>query len=288
LKKVKFEFVKYQACGNDFILRDDRGGISIPEEKKPKIVRILCDRHFGVGADGVLFVEESKGAHGRMRLFCPDGQEAFMCGNGIRCVADYLYNDLKEDKLLIDTKDGVKKVLRIGENLYQVSMGKLRYTMKDLSKFFKGDFRNKEILLEKEMVFPDIGKLKISIVSTGEPHVVIFVKDLENEDISKYGNAIAKNFDMFPYGVNTNLCEVIDDKTVRVRTYESGAYYETMACGTGATACAAVAYFTGKVKNNKVEVITKGGRMVIEVSEDNLLMTGPAHLVFRGEIYLSP
>lgn len=287
MNRVKFEFSKYQACGNDFILRDERNEMSIPDQKKPKIVRMLCDRHFGIGADGILFIEKSEIAHGKMRLFCPDGQEAFMCGNGIRCVADYLCNDLKKDKLLIDTNDGVKEVLRIDENLYQVSMGKLRYTMKDLSKFFKGTFRSDEILLEKAFIFPNIGRIEASIVSTGEPHVVIFVKDLENEDINKYGNAITKNVDMFPYSVNTDLCQVIDERTIKVRTYESGAYYETMACGTGATACAAVAYFTGKVKSNVVEVLTRGGKMTIKVSKDNLLMIGPAHLVFTGETYIS-
>ncbi|MHA1631552.1 MAG: diaminopimelate epimerase, partial [Candidatus Freyarchaeota archaeon] len=173
MKKVKFEFVKYQACGNDFILKDERAGISIPDEKRPEAVKKLCDRHFGIGADGVLFVEKSEKADGRMRLFDREYREALMCGNGIRCVADYLYNDLKKDKLLIDTNDGVKEINRVGENLYQVNMGKLRYIMKDVKKIFKGEFPDEESLLEKEMIFPRIGKVKVSIVSTGEPHAVI-------------------------------------------------------------------------------------------------------------------
>jgi len=287
LMKVKFDFIKYQACGNDFILKDERAGISVPDEKRPEIAKKLCDRHFGVGADGVLFVEKSEKADGRMRLFDREYREALMCGNGIRCVADYLYNELKKDRLFIDTKDGLKEILRVGENLYRVNMGRFRYLMKDVKKIFKGNFPEDEELLDKEMAFPGLGKVRASIVSTGEPHAVIFVEDIEKEDINKYGKSITGNFELFPYGVNTDLCQVIDDETIKVRTYEAGVYYETMACGTGATACAAVAYFTGRTKKNKVKVVTRGGEMTIEVGKDTLLMTGPAYPVFKGEMYVT-
>lgn len=285
--KIKFKFTKYQACGNDFILKDERSGVSVPDEKKPEVVRRLCDRHFGVGADGVLFVEKSDKADGRMRLFDREHREALMCGNGIRCVADYLYNELKKDRLLIDTNDGLKEIFRVGENLYKVNMGRLRCLMKDVKKLFKGNFPDNEELLDKEMTFPGLGKVEVSIVSTGEPHAVIFVEDLEQADINKYGKSITENFKLFPYGVNTDLCQVVDDETIKLRTYEAGVYYETMACGTGATACAAVAYLTGRIRKNKVKAIARGGEMTIEVGKDAVLMTGSAYSVFKGEIYVT-
>lgn len=285
MKKIKLEFIKYQACGNDFILKDERDGITIPDGKKPKLVKKLCDRNFGIGADGILFVEPSNRADAKMRLFDREDREALMCGNGIRCVADYLYNELKKDRLLIDTNDGVKEITRVDENLYKVNMGRLRYLMKEVKKLFRGNFPDNEKLLDKEISFPRLGKVRASIVSTGEPHTVIFIEDVEKEDVNKYGKNITKNFKLFPYGVNTDLCQIIDDETIKVRTYEAGVCYETMACGTGATACAAVAYLTGRVKKNKVKVIAHGGEMIIEVEKDAVLMTGPAYPVFNGEVY---
>ncbi len=283
--RIKLKFTKYQACGNDFILKDERDGITIPDEKKPKLVKKLCDRHFGIGADGILFVEPSNRADAKMRLFDREDREALMCGNGIRCVADYLYNELKKDRLLIDTNDGVKEITRVDENLYKVNMGRLRYLMKEVKKLFKGSFPDNEKLLDKEITFPNLGKTRVSIVNSGDPHAVVFVKDIEKEDMDKYGKGITENFELFPYGVNTDLCQIIDDETIKVRTYEAGVCYETMACGTGATACAGVAYLTNRVKTNKINVIARGGEMTIEIGKNSLFMIGPAHRVFKGEMY---
>lgn len=286
MKKVEFKFVKYEACGNDFVLKDERHGIRVVEKEKPKLAKKLCNRHFGIGADGVIFAGFSEKADARMQLFDPEDREAFMCGNGIRCVADYLYNELKNDKLLIDTRDGLKKITRVGANLYRVNMGRLRFLMEDMKSFFKGDFSDDEKLLDKELVFPHLGKIRVSIVNSGEPHLVIFARDIETQDIIKYGKNITQNFELFPHGVSTDLCEVTDCGTIKVRTYEAGVYYETLACGTGATACAGVAYFTNRVKTRKIRTITNGGEMTIEIGEDSLFMTGAAHKVFDGKIYL--
>jgi len=286
LKKILFEFVKYQGCGNDFILKDERHGTAIPDEKKLKLVKKLCDRHFGIGADGILFVESSTRAYAKMRLFDNEYREAFMCGNGIRCVADYLYNELKRDRLLIDTNDGLKEIIRVGEGQYEVKMGRLRYVMKDVKSVFSGDFPDNEQLLDKEMTFPKLGKIRVSIVNSGDPHAVIFVKDVEKEDINRYGKSITENLELFPYGINTDLWQVVDGETIKVRTYESGVYYETLACGTGATACAGVAYLTNRVKTDKIKVIARGGEMTIEIGKDSLFLTGPASPVFKGEMHL--
>ena len=126
LRKVKFRFTKYQACGNDFVLVDQRHGTNVFDKEKPIIAKKLCNRHFGIGADGVLFVKLSEKADAEMQLFDREDREAFMCGNGIRCIADYLYSKLTNDKMWIDTRDGLKEIARIGPNLYRVNMGKLR------------------------------------------------------------------------------------------------------------------------------------------------------------------
>ena len=123
-------------------------------------------------------------------------------------------------------------------------------------------------------------------MDSGELHVVIFVRDIETEDIIKYGKTITENFNLFPRGVCTDLCEIIDCDTIRVRTYEAGVYYETLACGTGATACAGAAYLTNRVTSRKIKAVANGGSMIIKIGEDSVSMTGPAHPVFEGEVNL--
>lgn len=280
---VKVKFDKYQACGNDFIILDTSIDKASPERIK-NFAKLLCDRHFGIGADGLICLESSFSSDVRMRIFDAQGPEADMCGNGIRCVASCLWEKLNKSEVLIETNDGIKRIKKIGER-YRVNMGKLRVKMKDLKKYFISTFPDDETLLDKHIFFPEIGETEVSIVNSGEPHCVIFVDDVESENIDRYGKNITENRELFPYGINVDLVEVIKSKALKIRTYERGVFHETLACGTGATASAGVAHL-GKIKNNLIEVTTHGGEIEIEVTENDLYMTGPAIRIFDGVIDL--
>jgi len=256
--KMKIKFLKYQA-------------------------KFLCDRHFGIGADDVLYLDPYSNGDTRLKIFEAQGPEADMCGNGIRCVAAYLCEKLNKNDLIIETNDGIKNIQKIGSK-YQVNMGRLRVKMKDMKKYFISKFSDDERLLNKTIDFPEIGEIDVSIVNSSEPHCVIFVDSVDKEDINKFGKNITENKKLFPYGINVNLVEVIGRNILKIRTYERGVFYETLACGTGATASAAVASILGKIKGNQIEVDVKGGKIEIEITEDALYMSGPALKVFEGVI----
>lgn len=278
---MKIKFLKYQACGNDFVIIGTEFSKEIPFEKRGKLAKFLCDRHFGIGADDIMYLDPSSNADTRLKIFEAQGPEADMCGNGIRCVAAYLCEKLNKNDLIIETNDGIKHIQKIGSK-YQVNMGKLRTKMRDMEKYFISKFPGDELLLDKTINFSEIGEINVSIVNSGEPHIVIFVEDVDKEDINKFGKNISKNKKFFPYGINVNLVEVIGRNILKIRTYERGVFYETLACGTGATASAAVASILGKIKGNQIEVMVKGGKIEIEITEDALYMTGPALKVFEG------
>jgi len=280
---MKIKFFKYQACGNDFVIIDTEFSKKIAFKKRGELAKFFCDRHFGIGADDILYLEPSSNADIRLKIFEAQGPEADMCGNGIRCVAAYLCEKLNKSNLLVETNDGVKYIKKIGAK-YQVNMGKLRVKMRDMKKYSISMFPSDEILLDKTIDFPEIGEIKVSIVNSSEPHCVIFMEDVDKEDIKKFGKNISENKKLFPYGINVNLVEVIGRNRLKIRTYERGVFYETLACGTGATASAAVASILGKIKGNQIEVIVKGGKIEIEITENDLYMTGPAMKVFEGII----
>jgi diaminopimelate epimerase len=278
-----FKFVKYQGCGNDFILKDEMEGPKTPDSDRSRLARKLCDRHFKVGADGVIFVERAKGVDASMRLFEPAGNEADMCGNGIRCVAAYLMAKLGKSEVDILTRDGVKRIVR-KNGQYTVDMGPVRTSRRDLKQYItdKGDLTDSmmdlSIRIHKRV-------LRGSLVNSGEPHFVVRTSNLEDEDVRAIGDAVNEDTRRFPKGVNIDFVQVMGPHRIRIRTYERGVYDETLACGTGATASAAVALLLGWVKPGPVDVHVRGGRLKIEISEDGTaLMTGPAVAEYSGEL----
>lgn len=279
---MNFEFFKYQACGNDFIIRDEFDSEPAPEEKRGVLAKRLCERNFGIGADGLIFIVPSEEADAKMRLFDRDGPEADMCGNGVRCVAAYLNRKWGKEKLLINTGDGIKEIDKIGKD-YRVNMGKLRYKMGELEGYFNYDFNPDEPLLDKVISFPELGKVEVSVVNTGEPHAVIFTEEIDEVEMERYGKGITGNKAIFPKFINVDLVQVFNNN-LKVRTYERGVFYETLACGTGATAAAGVAKLTGRINQDRIKVITKGGEMVIENRDLHLNMIGPAVFVYQGKL----
>lgn len=283
--KKAFEFVKYHGCGNDFIIKDETGPTRTPDKVRSKLARKLTDRNFGVGADGILFIESAKGVDASMRLFEPAGNEADMCGNGIRCIAAYLTDKLGKSEVDILSRDGVKHVVKVGEE-FSVDMGIVRWHRSDLKGYVSDRGRGSDSML-RFSVSASKRKFSGAIVNTGEPHIVIRTKDLESLDMKDIGDSVNSVRRRFPGGVNINFVQTTGPHTIMVRTYERGVYDETLACGTGSTAGAAVSLLLHWVKPGTVNVFTRGGRIRINMDDSGRAnMTGPAVPVYEGKVCL--
>ena len=281
--KYDFRFVKYQGCGNDFIIRDEMEGPVTPDSDRSKLAHKLCDRHFKVGADGVIFIDKTEGVDGSMRLFEPAGNEADMCGNGLRCVAAYLSKKLGKDTIDIMTKDGVKRVTHAGGQ-YRANMGPVRINAKDLKEYIPERLRTKDGLAVIALEATD-RPLSGYVVNSGEPHVIVRSEDLGSEKVKMIGDLVNGDRTRFPHGININFVQVVGDHEIKVRTYERGVYNETLACGTGATASAFVTHSLGWVKPGMVTVHALGGDIRIEITKDgNAYMTGPAEAEYEGKL----
>ncbi|MDW8106281.1 MAG: diaminopimelate epimerase [Armatimonadota bacterium] len=246
-------FAKLQGAGNDFVLLD---GLHQPLHAVdlPALARRLCDRRFGVGADGLLLVEPSGNADVRMRLFNADGSEAPMCGNGIRCLAHYVWahHAFPTDTLAVETPVGVRQVARIGDGLYTVAMG------------------TPVVQRDAEWV----------LINTGAPHIVLFSDSLETFPLAERGHALQQH-PRFPDGVNLSVAQVVRADWVRARVWERGVG-ETLACGTGACAIV-VAGVLSQQLTRRATVQMTGGLLEVEWrADDTLWLTGDAMLVFEG------
>lgn len=263
-------FIKYHGLGNDFILIDSRKAKLDGVDFKQLAIS-ACDRHFGVGADGLLIVWPSKKAHYRMQVINPDGSEAEMCGNGIRCFAKYVYetDQLKEEVISVETLAGTilpAVILQEGKVIaVEVDMGEPK------------EINNLQLTINNK-------EYDIRNVSMGNPHAVIFVDDLAGINLFEVGPQI-ENDPHFPNRTNVEFVKVLNDKELEVIVWERGAG-ETLACGTGACACVAAASLAGKIKRRAL-VHLPGGNLDIEWAEDNhILMRGPAEKVFEGKYFL--
>lgn len=282
--KHDFGFVKYHGCGNDFILRDEMDVKPTSDRARSVMAKKLTDRNFMVGADGVLFIEKAKGVDASMRLFEPAGNEADMCGNGIRCIAAYLMDKLGKSEVDVLTRDGVKHVVRVGKE-YAVDMGTVRWHRSDLRAYIKDKGKASDSMLSIRVRAKGGDVLIGSIVNSGEPHIVVRKAALDSLDMTAIGDSVNLDRKRFPQGVNINFVQVTGTHSVRVRTYERGVYDETLACGTGATASAAVALMLGWVKPGTVNVHTRGGRIKIRMDKNGKAsMAGPAVRVFEGSL----
>ncbi len=285
---MKFKFTKMQGCGNDYIYVN---GFTekIPQEEKPELVRHISDRHFGIGGDGVIFINPSSEADFEMEMYNADGSRAEMCGNGIRCVAKYVYDKGLTDKtdisviscgqikyLQLFLKEGRVDTVRVNMGAPELRPERIPVTVAEAG-----------MPLEKERIVnaPIIvqGKeYKMTCVSMGNPHAVIFLEDVTNLEIEQIGPYF-ENHERFPKRINTEFVKVLDKKTVQMRVWERGTG-ETLACGTGCCATVVACILNG-LTDEKVTVKLLGGEIEIEWDrEANLVyMTGPAVTVFEGE-----
>lgn len=277
------DFWKMHGLGNDYILVDGWRH-RIPEEMLNDYAKLLCRRRFSVGADGLILAEppRSEKAQVRMRIFNADGSEAEMCGNGIRCLAKFVYEKgiVKDRTLNVETLAGLKKVeLKVkGGRIagVKVDMGVPSFNREDLPMLGAegGPFIDEELEVSSS-------RFKASCVSIGNPHCVIFVEDVDGFPVEKWGPLIERHR-LFPKRVNVEFAELLKDGKVKVRTWERGCG-ETLACGTGACAVAAVANRLG-LAGDTVEVVLKGGALRVTVEGDRLIMEGPAVKVYEGAI----
>lgn len=273
------EFSKYQAAGNDFVIINDMEGFL---SLTPDEVRLLCDRHYGVGADGLIVARPSRIADAYMLFYNPDGSLAEMCGNGIRCFAKFLYDQqlVNRKNMKIETKAGVKEVELFFERGTpigaKVNMGKVSFLAKDIPTTLLPE--DKEVV-EAKLKLNDI-ELIVTCVSVGNPHCVVFVDEVERIKIDRLGPAI-ENHEAFPNRTNVEFATVESSNLIKARVWERGAG-ATLACGTGAVAVAAAACKTGMC-SYPVRVDLPGGHLFVEFdSEKNAYLEGVAEHVFNG------
>ena len=276
------KFTKMQGCGNDYVYINGAVEV-IPQEKKPELVRWLSDRHFGIGGDGVIFINPAEEADFEMEMYNADGSRSGMCGNGIRCVAKYVYDKRLTDKTEFDIVSAgkVKHIVLETENgmavQAKVNMGAPELVSEKVPVVSENDTVVDEEILVQGNVY------RMTCVSMGNPHAVVFmenVKDLQIEEIGPY----FENHQRFPERTNTEFVRVIDRHHVEMRVWERGTG-ETLACGTGCCATVVACVLNG-LTEREVTVHVLGGDIHIKWDEaDNMVyMTGPAVTVFEGEI----
>jgi diaminopimelate epimerase len=273
------EFWKMHGLGNDYVVVDNRDG-KIRRAGATELAREICERRFSVGADGLLLVSESSGADVKMRIFNADGSEAEMCGNGIRCFAKYCYENkiVQEADFAVETLAGIKRVWLTLENgqvqSVRVDMGKPIMDRSKIPMLGDGTCVNEHLFVEKE-------SYDVTCLSVGNPHCVVFVKDVDDFPVQTIGPKIEKHR-FFPRRTNVEFVQVLNDNKMKVRVWERGCG-ETLACGTGACASVVAGKLLQKVEGT-VTVHLLGGYLEVEYT-DRVFLSGPAEKVFEGKLF---
>ena len=286
-------FTKMHGCGNDYIYIDGSRE-QIPADEKPELVKKLSDRHFGIGGDGVIFINPSKEADFEMEMYNMDGTRAEMCGNGIRCVGKFVYDKGLTDQTSVSIVScGKVKYLELNVEdgkvvTVKVNMGSPVLKASEIPVLFDGEQSNgggagnpEEVIAEPVTVGEKA--YEMTCVSMGNPHAVVFMDEVSDLELEKIG-PLFENHVRFPNRINTEFVKVLDQNTIEMRVWERGTG-ETLACGTGACASVVACILNGLTKE-QVTVKLLGGNLQIQWDrKENLVyMTGPATTVFEGEI----
>ena len=279
---MKLAFTKMEGCGNDYVYINGFTQ-SVPAEEKPALVRRLSDRHFGIGGDGVIFINPAKEADFEMEMWNADGTRSEMCGNGIRCVARYVYDfGLTDQKEFSIVSAGKIKYMTLYEQDGQISA--VRVNMgQPILEADQIPVRADHSPVINVPIEVQGKEYRMTCVSMGNPHAVVFVDSTEDFPLEQVGPYF-ENHPCFPNRTNTEFVQVIDRSRVRMRVWERGTG-ETLACGTGCCATAVACVLNG-LTDNAITVEVLGGELRIEWDRENDLvwMTGPATVVFSGEI----
>ena len=254
-------FHKYQGTGNDFIIFDNRA-LFFPK-KNNVLISTLCDRHFGIGADGLILLENDKNSDFKMVYFNADGNESTMCGNGGRCIVAF-----------------AKKLQLFNKKTSFLAIDGLHYATIDHSSVSLQMIDVSEVRISEHSIFVD----------TGSPHHIEIVDDLDNFPVVEQARKII-NYNYSIEGCNVNFVEQLNDKTFKVRTYERGVEDETLACGTGVTAVAIAMHKINKTNSNHIKLNVLGGNLEVKFiakkdSYSNIVLSGPAQFVFKGTLNL--
>lgn len=255
---MKVNFAKYHGTGNDFILVDGRDSAITLDET---MIQGLCDRHFGIGADGLIIMRGHEKYDFKMEFYNSDGRPGSMCGNGGRCITAFAKaSGLPGESFAFEGPDGIHASFILPD-------GRIKLSLRDVS----------EVKRMKQGIYSD----------TGSPHLVRFVEDVVHTDVDGLG-AKYRHDGSFPGGINVNFVEP-EGSVIHVRTFERGVEAETLSCGTGVTAAALAAFYDGKIHGSPVEVHTRGGNLDVEFSFDSesgifgsVFLTGPVTRVFEG------
>lgn len=257
---MKLHFSKYQGTGNDFVIIDNRdNSIQLTTEQ----VNHLCDRRFGIGADGLMLLQSAPGYDFEMKYYNSDGKEGTMCGNGGRCLVKFAYdNGLVQSSYRFIAIDGEHEAEFGDRNWVQLKMKNV-----DSVENNRGDF----------------------VLNTGSPHFINVVDDVMSTNVVEKGKEIRYSKDYKEQGINVNFVQQIDEDIIMVRTYERGVEDETYSCGTGVTA-SALMFAHNDIGFNRIEVKTKGGYLAVEFNKvndttfNNIWLCGPATFVYKGEV----
>jgi diaminopimelate epimerase len=286
---MKIHFTKMHGLGNDFILIDCIEKPCPSETDLQAFSKRLCDRRFGIGADQILILEHSSRADFRMRVLNADGSEVEMCGNGIRCLAAYIWDRrLSEKRVLeIDTLAGIIRPERSGD-MVRVDMGEPILEPEkipvNLSRESNSPLPASGWILDYPLRIAE-REFKITCVSMGNPHAVVVVEDISDFPVAYYGSMI-ETHPIFPRKTNVEFIQVLNRAELKMRVWERGAG-ETMACGTGASAAAVASALKG-LTGTTVTIHLLGGDLLIEQAADkHVYMTGPAVTVFEGVVDIS-
>ena len=273
------DFVKMHGLGNDFVFIEDKTG---QDKDYTVLARAMCNRHTGIGADGLIVIVDSRVADVRMRIINSDGSEAEMCGNGIRCFAKYVYDSgiIEKKQFTVETPAGIMEPeITVGADnkaeLITINMGRPSFNRSEIPmEGPDGRVLNEDLGVDGE-------NWKITSLLMGVPHTVTYVDDVDSVDIEKIGPLFEKH-EAFPKHTNINFAQQMDDRTVKVRTWERGAG-ATLACGTGSCSVAVASFLNGRT-GREVDIQLPLGTLHIEYREEdgNVYMTGPAAVSFTG------
>ena len=273
------DFVKMHGLGNDFVFIEDKTG---QDKDYTALARAMCNRHTGIGADGLIVIVDSRVADVRMRIINSDGSEAEMCGNGIRCFAKYVYDSgiIEKKRFTVETPAGIMEPeITVGADnkaeLITINMGRPSFNRSEIPmEGAEGRVLNEDLCVNGE-------NWKITSLLMGVPHTVTYVDDVDTVDIEKIGPLFEKH-EAFPKHTNINFAQQMDDRTVKVRTWERGAG-ATLACGTGSCSVAVASFLNGHT-GREVDIQLPLGTLHIEYREEdgNVYMTGPAAVSFTG------
>lgn len=279
---MKIRFTKMQAYGNDYVYIDAINQ-KLPENLN-ELARFVSNRHFGIGSDGMVLICPSNKADFKMRMFNPDGTEAEMCGNATRSIGKYVYDHGLTNKthFILETLGGPRTIdLTVTDGVVSNIRANIGKPIFD-PKLIPVNTDKQEFIMEEVKILDKT--FKMSSLSWGNPHTVIFVDDVMNFDVEKYGPAIECNLEVFPKKTNVTFAQIVSNNYIKIREWERGTG-ETIGCGTGCSTAVVIAYKLG-LTSNKCTVEQIGGPLEIEY-DDELYMKGPSNFVFESEIDVS-